>query len=176
MISIAMDAQGAEVARPWHEAADATFPTLVDQENVVGNLYGLKAIPYVLLVNEKGQLVKGPMGSHIDDGDFQQDLVRWLTEPSYEAEVLAQKKPSTQQKVQSPEFQEADLRFRLGLVLLQKGEPREAVQQWRKALALDPGNWIIHKQIWAVENPERFYEGSVDYQWQKEQLEAEKTQ
>jgi len=45
--------------------------------------------------------------------------------------------------------------------------------EWRKALALDPGNWIIHKQIWAVEHPEAFYEGAVDYGWQKKELERE---
>ena len=33
---------------------------------------------------------------------------------------------------------------------------------------------IIHKQIWAVEHPDKFYEGNVDYGWQKTQLEAEK--
>lgn len=170
-----MDVQGAEAARPWHKAAGATFPTLVDRENLIGRLYGLKAIPYVLLINESGQLVKGPMGSHIDDEEFRQGLVQWLTDPNYESEALAEQKPSVSQQELSPTLQEADLRFRLGLILLKQGDQEQAVQQWRKALTLDPGNWIIHKQIWAVEHPERFYEGSVDYQWQKEQLEAEKT-
>ena len=39
----------------------------------------------------------------------------------------------------------------------------EAVAEWRKALALDPKNWIIHKQIWAVEYPDKFYDDNVDY-------------
>ena len=41
---------------------------------------------------------------------------------------------------------------------------------------LDPSNWIIHKQIWAVENPDKFYEGNVDYNWQRQQLAVEKAQ
>ena len=38
-----------------------------------------------------------------------------------------------------------------------------------RGLELNPDNYLIRKQIWAVENPERFYEGDVDYNWQREQ-------
>ena len=59
--------------------------------------------------------------------------------------------------------------FREGLRLYQRGDLDPAVASWREALALDPGNYIIRKQIWAVENPDRFYTGEVDYAWQREQ-------
>lgn len=49
------------------------------------------------------------------------------------------------------------------------GEVNEAVTLWRQGLELDPDNYIIHKQIWAVENPDKFYAGDVDYAWQREQ-------
>ena len=74
----------------------------------------------------------------------------------------------------NPKVIEANARFQLGLTLLEIGKKAEAMTEWRKALALDPKNWIIHKQIWAVENPDKFYDGNVDYGWQKAQLEAEK--
>ncbi len=57
--------------------------------------------------------------------------------------------------------------------LLVQGRTEAAMTEWRRALALDPGNWIIHKQIWAVEHPEAFYEGAVDYDWQKQQRRRE---
>ena len=60
--------------------------------------------------------------------------------------------------------------IQFGLVLLEVGKKEEAMAEWRKALALDPQNWIIHKQIWAVEHPDKFYDGDVDYGWQKGQL------
>ena len=47
------------------------------------------------------------------------------------------------------------------------------MEQWREAAALEPTNWIIRKQIWAVEHPERFYDGAVDFDWQKEQIARE---
>ena len=37
-------------------------------------------------------------------------------------------------------------------------------------MELEPDNYIIRKQIWAVQNPDRFYSGDVDYAWQKEQM------
>jgi len=64
----------------------------------------------------------------------------------------------------------ANAHFRAGEKLYREGETDEAVAEWRKAVALEPDNYIIRKQIWAVQNPERFYSGNVDYDWQAEQL------
>jgi len=41
---------------------------------------------------------------------------------------------------------------------------------WREAVAIEPENWIIRKQIWAIEHPERFYAGEVDFDWQAAQI------
>ena len=38
---------------------------------------------------------------------------------------------------------------------------------------MDPQNWLIRKQLWAIETPEVSYEGDVDYGWQKEQISRE---
>mgnify|MGYP001228762340 CR=1 FL=1 len=51
-----MDAQGADRARPYVEAAGATFTTLMDEDNLLGQLYGFKAIPNGLLIDERGLL------------------------------------------------------------------------------------------------------------------------
>ena len=57
-----------------------------------------------------------------------------------------------------------------GLELYESGRIAEALTRWRQGLELNPDNYLIRKQIWAVENPERFYEGDVDYNWQREQF------
>ena len=163
------------MVRPWYEVAKATFPTLVDTENLLGDLYHLKAIPYALLINEQGELVEGPVSANIGNEEFRARLERWITDPAYEAEMMAEGRAASKSET-SPELREAALRFQLGRLLLEQGRQAEAMQEWRQALALDPDNWIIHKQIWAVEHPDRFYEGSVDYDWQKRQLEAERAQ
>jgi hypothetical protein len=33
-------------------------------------------------------------------------------------------------------------------------------------MVLEPDNFVIRKQIWAVENPDRFYDGEIDTDWQ----------
>ena len=71
-----------------------------------------------------------------------------------------------------PSFQ-AIVLFQQGLKLYREQRVDEAMELWRQGLALEPSNYIIRKQIWAVENPDRFYSGDVDYDWQREQMAKE---
>ncbi len=48
-------------------------------------------------------------------------------------------------------------------------DPASSIQLWRQALQLDPDNYVIRKQIWAVEHPEKFYP-VIDWDWQRAQL------
>ena len=174
LVSIALDAQGASVVQPWHDAANADFLTLVDSENVFGNFYNLKAIPYAVMIDAAGRLVKGPFSVNVADPDTLAMLEKWLSGPDYNLKLLRERQPTSPSGIKPNA--EAAARFQLGLVLLEAGKKAEAMAEWRKALALDPQNWIIHKQIWAVEHPDKFYEGAVDYGWQKTQLEIEATE
>lgn len=63
--------------------------------------------------------------------------------------------------------------FRLGMLQLATGKKDEALANLKRSLLLDPGNFLIRKQIWAIENPDRFYEGSVDYSWQQKKMREE---
>ena len=125
------------------------------------------------MIDAAGRLVKAPFSVNVQDQKTVAMLEKWLSDPSYNAVLLSEIKPSGKSTVKGNA--EAAARFQLGLVLLEEGKKEEAMAEWRKALALDPQNWIIHKQIWAVENPDKFYKGNVDYGWQKAQLEAEKS-
>jgi hypothetical protein len=42
---------------------------------------------------------------------------------------------------------------------------------WREGVAIEPDNFNIRKQIWAIEHPDKFYDDKVDYAWQREQME-----
>lgn len=158
--------------RPWHDTADADFVTLVDSQNTFGALYDLKAIPYGVMIDAAGRLVKGPFNINVADPKTLAMLEKWVSDPDYNVKLLRDMEPLDGLNAQVTT--EAAARFQLGLVLLEVGKKEEAMIEWRKALALDPQNWIIHKQIWAVEHPDKFYEGDVDYGWQKAQLEVEK--
>lgn len=159
--------------RPWHDAANADFTTLVDSQNTFGNRYDLKAIPYGVMIDEAGRLVKAPFNIDVADQKNRAMLEKWLSDPDYNVKLLHDVTPLDERNAQVTT--EAAARFQLGLVLLEVGKKEEAMAEWRKALALDPQNWIVHKQIWAVEHPDKFYDGGVDYSWQKAQLDKEKS-
>jgi tetratricopeptide (TPR) repeat protein len=70
---------------------------------------------------------------------------------------------------------EAMVHFAWGLALLARNDRAAALERFRQARDLAPGNWRIRKQIWALENPDRFYgQDGIDWEWQKSQIEAER--
>ncbi len=71
--------------------------------------------------------------------------------------------------------QEASIFFTWGLVLFHQDRKEDALAKMKQARDLDPNNWRIHKQIWAIEHPEKFYRSdSPDFGWQKAELAREK--
>ena len=53
------------------------------------------------------------------------------------------------------------------------GWDTEALARLKEAVRLDPQNWLIRKQLWAIDAPEAFYAGEVNYDWQEARKEAE---
>lgn len=170
MVVIAQDVQGADVARPWVEKAGGTYRALLDQENVVGKLYSLKYVPVGILIDETGRLVKSVGSVNIDDDGFRSELTDWVVE-GRAAENWSAAMPAPRKM--TPEAAEADARFQLAVVLLKSDKRDQAVKELQAAMILDPENWLIRKQLWAIETPDAFYEGDVDYGWQKEQIARE---
>jgi tetratricopeptide (TPR) repeat protein len=71
--------------------------------------------------------------------------------------------------------EESAIHFLWGQILLRQDEKEAALAKLRQARDLDPENWRIRKQIWAIENPDKFYTGdSPDFGWQREELAREK--
>ena len=108
-------------------------------------------------------LYSQPMGFDIRRPDVAESLERWAAHhaaPSRTAGAFGRAGAA------SPE---ADALFKSGLSLYREGNPTEAVAQWREALKLAPDSIIIHRHIWAVENPERFYDGDIDQEWKRRQ-------
>ena len=154
----------AEKAWPFVEKANATFTTVVDQANLLGQLYGFKAIPNGFLIDEQGTVSYKELGTfdvrRAEKRELVEKWVRGSTEPSPEEESASV----------GPRHAEANGLFRRGQELYAAGQVDEAVALWREGASLEPDNYIIRKQIWAVENPDKFYAGDVDFDWQKEQL------
>jgi len=206
-----VDVQGAPVAKPYVQKAGVTFPVAVDTADVLGQAFGLKAIPVSIFVDEVG-IVRlrggGPsveLLSQIEEllqepvtrirGTAPQ-LATAVATPELERKVAADADDWRSRVALARAYAEAgrsdkaiahletaaklqpdgsSVFFVWGLVLLQHGEKDAALNKLKQARDLDPDNWRIRKQIWAIEHPDKFYTGnSPDYDWQSEQLKKEK--
>ncbi len=162
MLGVAQDVQGEKTVRPVVEERGITFPVLIDKASLLGRLLGFGIVPSGFFVDDRGVLRYRHVNDfEIGDPRIRMNLHRFLAgdepEPIHEAEPMR------------PEA--LDL-FAGGVGLFDQGRREEAVALWRKALELDPDNFVIRSQIWAVEHPEHFYP-AVDREWQERQLERE---
>ena len=68
------------MARPFVESAGATFPTVVDRNNLLSRIYGFKAIPNALFIDEAGsiQYLKYS-GFDIIKPEFRKTAAAWAT-------------------------------------------------------------------------------------------------
>lgn len=151
------------MARPWVDAAGATFDTYVDPTNLIGQAFGYQAIPVGIFVKPGGEVAYLKLPFSIDRTQDVADLEAFLRD---ESPAPADGRPLEARA-------EASATFAAGVDLLGAGDRESAVERWRTALAADPDSFIIRKQIWAVEHPERFYP-AIDTDWQREVLKRER--
>ena len=166
---MAVEHQGAEAARPFVAAAGAEFPTVVDDHGALSRRFGFKVVPNGLLVDEGGTIRYAKFGGFsVDNPEDVGAVERFLAgeDPGPSPEPAPDPLGLLEREL-------VETKLRLGRLLLESGRREEAVAAWREALRLDPENFTIRKQIWAVEHPEKFYP-TIDFDWQQEQLAAER--
>lgn len=143
---------------------------MVDRHGALSRLFGFKAVPNGVLVDEAGTVRWTKFGGFsIDDQHDVAVVDRFLQGeepgPSPTEASAYRLGPLERDLIQT--------KLRLGQLLADTGERAEAVAAWRAALCLDPENLTIRKQIWAAEHPAKFHP-VIDFAWQKEQLAAER--
>lgn len=60
----------------------------------------------------------------------------------------------------------------LASIAIQRNDKSEALKLLNQALKLDPQNYVIRKQRWLIQYPEKFHP-SIDWGWQREQMKKE---
>lgn len=96
-------------------------------------------------------------------------LARLLDAEGRRIEAIAQLQEAARRQPRN-----AAIQFVWGMVLLNQKQKEAALARLKQARDLDPQNWRIRKQIWALERPEKFYTArQPDYAWQKEELARE---
>jgi len=219
ILAIAMDAQGAEVARRFTESAGVQFPAAVDRAQGLWELYGFNVVPNGFFVDENGILRYANIGGfEVRNPEHAQAIEDLLAAPASGATLASSNAPKfgsveealrdaeaalagdpenfdlqltlAERRVESGQREQAGQDFQavlgtnprsvralvgLATIHLDRGERDEALAALKKAWAIEPDNWIIRKQIWAVEHPEQFYP-AINPQWQRERIKQEESQ
>ncbi len=60
IVTVGMDALGAEGCREFIEAAQPEHPSLIDRHHVLAELFGVVNIPQSIWIDEQGMIVRPP--------------------------------------------------------------------------------------------------------------------
>lgn len=167
-----MDVGGEAAVRTWTERAGLTFPTLLDADNRLGAMFGFKAIPNGILIDPDGVV------RYTKFGGF--DVASAADLRAVEQAIIAAPVPPPAGGDHRPPpvdegAAQAAALIRAGTAQLATGNREAGLEAWRAALRLDPNNFIIRKQLWRADHPERFGE-VIDSAWQREQLAQEQAE
>lgn len=139
------------------------FDVLVDANNVLGEIFRFKALPNGIFVSPEGRVDAIKAGKF----DIRRPESRELVENWRAGSGVPLVEPSAHLDWSS----EARELFLEAGDAVRRGDRAEAIRLLKLAYPLEPDNLIIRKQLWAIENPERFYAGDIDRDWQRERLE-----
>jgi hypothetical protein len=164
-----VDIQGAEAVKPF--AADMSFTTVVDSENLLANLFGFKIVPNGLFIDKDGTIRLIKQGFHVTNPEHV-EAVEKLINGSVEKVVLDDEY-YPMNGTTDIEKQLSQTKFKLGMEYAKNGKEDEALKELDEALLLDSGNFLIRKQRWYIRHPEKF-SPNIDIEWQQKELEKEK--
>ena len=171
VLAVALDQ--ADAARPWIEAAKATYPCLIDRDHHVADLYNLVNVPQAVWIDEQGRIVRPAETAGSTDGfrvmdrktgampeaanservrvkALYIDAVRdWVRNGAASVNALSESQAGAKLPAPDDTIAEAHARFRLGQHLLREGKAEEAQAQMAQAAQLHPDSWAMWRQAYA---------------------------
>ncbi len=161
VLTVAIGAEGPDRVRTYVDQARATFPTLVDQTGVLSRLHGYRAVLNGVFVDESGMVRYAKYGGFtVHDAPTRVMVERWLHDR--DVDVPAADGAETLDP-------EALRLFEDGLAAIRRGDRESAARARGQAMRV-PRNWLIRKQRWTLDHPDRFYSGPADFDCQKKQI------
>ncbi len=167
-MSVAADGQGPEVVKPYTEGT--TFTTVVDENNLLINMFGFKMVPNGIFLDEEGTIRMIKEGFKLDNPENLQAVEQLIRKEVEKVEFEGSGKKSAEPDLQQ---QLAQTKYKLGMEYAKQGKNEEALRELDDAVLLDPDNFTIRKQRWYIRFPEKF-SPVIEVEWQQAQLEKEK--
>ena len=169
IIAVAMDSRDGD-ALPWIEAARPTYVTLIDRDHRLADLYHMVNVPQAVWIDERGQIVRPaePAGAYEGFRAMNRatrempeeaaaltarakstyvDAVRdWVRRGAESAHALDATQARAHVSAPSDATVRAHAMFRLGQLLIRRGQRDEGDRWLQVASRLHPESWCIWRQ------------------------------
>ena len=180
IVTVALDTGGADVARPYIEAARPAHPSLIDQAHLVDELFGIVNVPSGVWIDEGGTIVRPPETAYprrpafvdrpvpadatpevaariaavrklrIEPERYLAALRDWVTRGAASRYALTPEAVLVRSRPRPVEEATAAAHFALGQHLHRAGRLEAAVVHFRAAYRLQPDNWTYKRQAWSL--------------------------
>ena len=180
LVTVALETRGWDEAARWIDAAQADHPSLLDDQHLLGRLYGIVNVPTGFWVDEEGFLVRPPetafprrsplMDMEIPDSldprlrevleesrklnadgrPYVAALRDWVEKGAASRFALSPTEVQRRAAERSPDAALAAAHFDLAQQLQRAGEPDRAVAHFKESHRLAPRNWAYRRQAWSI--------------------------
>lgn len=184
LVTVGLDAAGADACRPYIDAAQPTHPSLVDRHHLVTELFGVVNIPNGVWIDEAGVIVRPAepaqpreeirrrryepvdgMPDRMNEimseaGKIQVDtgyvamLRDWVERGADSAFALSPAEVVARSAPRDLDVAEGIAHFELGARLWELGDERAAEAHWREAHRLHPESFSYKRQAWSLAAPD----------------------
>ncbi len=167
VVAVAEESRGGEASRPWIEAANPSYWSLIDPEHRVAALYGMVNVPQAVWIDEDGKIVRPPETAGSTDHFRRMDLATRTIAPDDAAARLAARVsymdavrawvrtgahalPGDAARAGLPtmtaDIALAHAHFRLGVWLQRHDNAAGATRHFAEASRLHPASWNMWRQ------------------------------
>jgi hypothetical protein len=169
VIAVAMDSRDGD-ALPWILAAGPTYPVLIDRDHRLAELYGIVNVPQAVWIDEAGRIVRPAEAAGAYEGfrkmnretrEMPEDVARltaqakatyldairdWVRRGARSPHAFTADQARAHQPVLTEQTAAAQAMFRLGQLLIRRGEAAEGRRWVQEASRLHPDSWCIWRQ------------------------------
>ena len=169
VIAVALDSREGDPL-PWIEAAQPSYPCLIDRDHRLAELYHMVNVPQAVWIDERGAIVRPTEAAGAYEGFRRMDRVTrevpadaarltaeakatylnairdWVRRGPASEHVLDAERARTRSPQPSEDVARAHVAFKLGQHLIRHGQPDEGDRWLAEASRLHPDSWAMWRQ------------------------------
>ncbi len=160
IISVAEDTAGEAAAGPTFDAAHVSFVTMVDPSHTISALYNFVNVPSAAWIDEEGHIVRLNEGTYakkhslgaikFGTDDYAPAVEDWVKNGAKSRFAWSAAEIAKHVHPRSLDQGRAQALFALGVYFSNQKDLKKAKPYFAEAESLDPDNWNIHRQDWAI--------------------------